>query len=54
MVQFSNDRLTVTAKTAAFSRTMLVLLSVISCLQVGTIVQIFEHVGVEPYATIKV
>ena len=43
-----------TAKTATFSRTVHVLLSVISRLQVETIVQIFAHVGMEPYATFKV
>ena len=43
-----------TAKTATFSHTGHVLLFIISCLQVETIVQIFAHVGVEPYATFKV
>ena len=40
-----------TAKTATFSRTVHVLLFVISRSQVETIVQIFAHVGVEPHAT---
>ena len=42
-------------KTATLSRTILhiFLLFVISHLQVQTIVQIFVHVGVEPYATFK-
>ena len=39
-----------TAKTATFSRTVHVLLFVISRSDLGTIVQIFGHVGVEPYA----
>ena len=43
-----------TAKNATFSRTVHVFLSVISRSQVETIVQIFAHVGVEPYATFKV
>ena len=42
------------AKTATFSRTVDVPLSVISRSQVETIVQIFAHVGVEPFATFKV
>ena len=42
-----------TAKTATFSRTVNVLLSVISRSQVETIVQIFAHVGVEPYASFE-
>ena len=43
-----------TAKTATLSRTVHVLLSVISSSQVKTIVQISAHVGVEPFATFKV
>ena len=43
-----------TAKPATLSCTMHILLSVLSCSQVETTVQIFAHVGVEPYATFKV
>ena len=43
-----------TAKTATFSHTMHIVLSVISRSQVETILKIFAHVGVEPFATFKV
>ena len=43
-----------TAETANFSRTVHILLYVISSSQVETIVQIFVHVEVELYATLKV
>ena len=51
---FNSLNLFLKDKTATFSRTMHVLLSVISRSQAKTIVQIFARVGVEPYATFKV
>ena len=42
------------AQIKTFSPTVNVLLFVISRSQVETVVQIFGHVGVEPYATFKV
>ena len=50
---YSSNRF-LTAKTAPFSRTVHVFLSIISRSQVETVVQIFAHVEVERCATIKV